>query len=83
MTYCMNFAPDKSLIRKESTPLLKPQAYLFLPDHDPTVETGPRRGTLLLTHGVGIPGNLTTIRKRTADQVEARPLTVDLRVVYP
>jgi len=40
-------------------PVLKPQARLFLPDHDPAAESGHRRGTLLLTHGVDIPGNLT------------------------
>lgn len=40
-------------------PVLNSQARLFLPDHDPAAESGHRRGTLLLTHGVDIPGNLT------------------------
>jgi hypothetical protein len=38
--------------------VLKPQARLFFPDHDPALESGHRRGTLLLTHGVDIPGDL-------------------------
>lgn len=39
-------------------PVLKPQTRLFLPDHNPAAESGHRRGTLLLTHGVDIPRNL-------------------------
>jgi len=39
-------------------PVLKPQARLFLPDHDPAAESGYRRGTLLLTHGADIPGKI-------------------------
>lgn len=40
-------------------PALQPGARLFLPDHDPAVETGHRRGTLLLTRGADLPGNIS------------------------
>ncbi len=38
-------------------PVVGPETRLFLPDHDPETESGHRRGTLLLTHGVDVPAD--------------------------